>query len=101
MEDARVQKLLSTASIWEMAIKTSLGKLNLEEPFATLIPQQISVNGIEVLSIQFPHLMSVAQLPFHHRDPFDRLLIAQAKMEGLTVIGNDSAWDAYEVARAW
>ncbi len=101
MEDVGTEKLLSMASLWEMAIKVSLGKLTVQEPFEVLVPQQLKVNGIEVFPIQFGHVAAVAHLPLHHRDPFDQLIIAQAKVEGLQVLGNDVAWDAYGIDRIW
>lgn len=81
IEDANNQPMLSMASLWEMAIKLSIGKLSLGQPFETLIPKQMQLNGIELLQIEMAHVVVVAQLPFHHRDPFDRLLIAQAMVK--------------------
>ena len=101
IEKADNQPLLSIASLWEMAIKTSLGKLTLTQPFSELIPQQIELNGIEPLAIDIEHLATVAQLPFYHRDPFDRLLIAQAMVERVPIIGADSQFDAYGLERLW
>ena len=95
------QPLLSKASLWEMAIKVSLGKLTFAQSFERLIPQQIELNGIELLTIEMEHLAVVAQLPFHHRDPFDRLLIAQAKVEQIPIVGADSQFDAYAIERLW
>lgn len=69
---------LSLASCWEMAIRYSLGKLTLSQPLDQFIPEQLSRNGIRLLHIGFRHTAKVAALPFHHRDPFDRLLVAQA-----------------------
>jgi PIN domain nuclease of toxin-antitoxin system len=69
--------LLSTASLWEIAIKTSIGKLILAQPYSVFIPQQLALNSIEILPINLAHLVLLSTLPFHHRDPFDRLLIAQ------------------------
>jgi PIN domain nuclease of toxin-antitoxin system len=83
-----------------MAIKLSLGKLALAQSFEELIPQQIQLNGIEVLAIEVEHLAAVAKLPFHHRDPFDRLLIAQAMVEQIPIVGAGQ-FDAYAVKRLW
>lgn len=94
-------RLLSTASLWEMAIKLSLGRLTLAEPFNLLIPQQLRLNGIELLPIEMAHIVIVATLPFHHRDPFDRLLIAQAMAEGMPILSADPAFDAYAIERLW
>jgi PIN domain nuclease of toxin-antitoxin system len=84
-----------------MAIKLSLGKLRLAQPFDLLIPQQMQLNGIEPLGIEMDHVATVAKLPFHHRDPFDRLLIAQAMVEQIPIVSADTAFDAYGVRRLW
>jgi PIN domain nuclease of toxin-antitoxin system len=99
IEDVANQKFLSVASLWEIAIKSSLGKLILSAPFDTLIPQQLSLNGFELLNIEINHTAVVATLPFHHRDPFDRLLIAQAMVEKMPLVSVDAAFDAYPVTR--
>jgi PIN domain nuclease of toxin-antitoxin system len=101
IEDSDNQPLLSMASLWEMAIKVSIGRLKLSLPFEELIPEQMSLNGIEVLDIRTEHVAKVVQLPFHHRDPFDRRLIAQAKVEEIPVVGADDTFDAYTVTRMW
>lgn len=101
IEDAVNAPLLSVASLWEMAIKTSIGKLVLARPFETLVPDQLEINGIDQLAIDFRHVALVVELPFHHRDPFDRLLVAQALMEGLPIVSADSSLDAYGVKRLW
>lgn len=99
IEDVANQKFLSVASLWEIAIKSSLGKLILSAPFETLIPQQLSLNGFELLNIEVNHTAVVATLPFHHRDPFDRLLIAQAMVEKMPIVSIDATFDAYPVTR--
>jgi PIN domain nuclease of toxin-antitoxin system len=93
--------LLSVASIWEMGIKLSLGKLELTQPFNKFIPTQLHQNGISQLDINFRHINEVVNLPFHHRDPFDRLIISQAITEGTPIISNDNCFDLYEVERIW
>ena len=93
--------LLSIASIWEIAIKSSLGKLNIGMPIEALVEQQIIGNALELLSITTNHLAVVATLPLHHRDPFDRLLIAQAMVENLPIVGIDKIFDEYAVQRLW
>ena len=70
---------LSQASIWEMAIKYSLRKLTFDSPFLEFIEEQITVNDFEILNLKLSHFGQVTKLPFHHRDPFDRMLVAQAK----------------------
>lgn len=101
IEDVGTEKLLIVASLWEMAIKVSLGKLIIKEPFEILVPQQLKLNGIDVFPILLGHVSTIAHLPLHHRDPFDRMIIAQARVEGLQVLGNDKAWDAYGIDRIW
>jgi PIN domain nuclease of toxin-antitoxin system len=95
------RRLLSIAGLWEMAIKVSLGKLTLAQPFDQFIPRQLQLNQIEVLAIELPHLAAVVAMPFHHRDPFDRLMAAQCQVEALPIISTDPAFDAYSVRRIW
>ncbi len=99
--DSGNELFLSAASIWEMAIKTSLGKLILQQPIEQIINEQIQINGLQIINIEPAHALAVASLPWHHRDPFDRLLICQSQLEKLTVLGRDSVMDAYEVDRIW
>ncbi|MEG4045363.1 type II toxin-antitoxin system VapC family toxin [Microcoleus sp. Pol17_C1] len=93
--------LLSTASVWEMAIKYSIGRLTFSMPFMKFIKQQIAVNRIDILEITFDHIEVVASLPLHHRDPFDRLIIAQSMAEQIPVLSVDAIFDAYAIARVW
>lgn len=93
--------LISMASLWEIGIKHSLGKLDLARPFAELIPEELERQRIGLLNIELPHLVELVNLPLHHRDPFDRLIAAQAIVEGLPVISVDSALDPYGVERLW
>ncbi len=93
--------LPSAASLWEVAIKVSLGKLTLAQPFDVFLPEQLVKNAVEVLPISLAHLGAVVALPFHHRDPFDRLLAAQALVEQLPIVSADSALDAYPAQRLW
>jgi PIN domain nuclease of toxin-antitoxin system len=101
IEDVNNDVFLSVASLWEMAIKISLGRLRLAQPFETFIPQQISLNRIGILGITISHTAQVAILPFHHRDPFDRLLIAQALGEQMPIVSRDPEFDAYGITRLW
>lgn len=101
IEDATNEIVISVASLWEMAIKISLGKLQLGQPYDIFIPQQLALNSIGVLDITVRHTAEILSLPFHHRDPFDRLLIAQAGVEHIAIISSDSAFDAYGVNRVW
>lgn len=92
---------ISVATFWEIAIKYSLNKLTLTKPFQEFISEQISINAFTILPIALEHLVAVTQLPFHHRDPFDRLLIAQAQTESLPLISIDNRFDLYPVERCW
>jgi PIN domain nuclease of toxin-antitoxin system len=101
IEDTTNDVFLSVASLWEMAIKISLGRLQFSQPFETFIPQQLSLNRIGMLGITIGHAAQVAMLPFHHRDPFDRLLIAQALVEHVPIVSRDPEFDAYGIMRMW
>ncbi len=101
INDGRNEILFSTASIWEMAIKQSTGKLNLSNPYASFIKEQMRLNDIDLLPITIEHLEIVASLPFHHRDPFDRLLISQVLVENISILSVDIAFDAYPIKRIW
>jgi len=93
--------ILSVASLWEIAIKVSIGKLRLPDAYDKFIPDQVAANDIEVLPISLGHLSVVATLPFHHRDPFDRLIIAQGMVEKMEIISVDGVFDAYPIKRLW
>lgn len=101
IEDLNNNRYVSVASLWEIAIKVSINKLTLSEPFETLIPEQLAENRIELLDISVEHTALIASMPFHHRDPFDRLVAAQAKVEQMTLVSVDAAFDAYGVTRLW
>jgi PIN domain nuclease of toxin-antitoxin system len=101
IEDPSSERLLSAASIWETAIKISIGKLTVGSPFETFVVDQMRANGIELLGILPKHCAIVVSLPFHHRDPFDRLLIAQALVEQVPIVSADASFDAYGVQRIW
>ena len=90
---------VSFASFWEIAIKCSLEKLRLPTAPEKYIPEQMSLNGFDQLEISFRQMMRTAKLPFHHRDPFDRLLIAQALEEELPMVSRDPMVERYGVAR--
>lgn len=93
--------LLSLASCWEMAIKASIGKLRLAGTVERFIPEQLAANHFGRLDINFRHVARVAALPFHHRDPFDRLLAAQAEEEKLAIVSADPVFQSYGVKRLW
>jgi PIN domain nuclease of toxin-antitoxin system len=93
----------STASLWEIGIKLSLNRsdFQLRQGWERLIPEEMSRNGIKRLNLQPAHCATVSKLPWHHRDPFDRLLTAQALCEKRRLLSCDSAFDAYGVRRVW
>ena len=93
--------VLSAASVWEMQLKAMTGKLALRKPLRELISDQIRQNGVEILPVQLEHAYRVESLPFHHRDPFDRLLIAQAQVEGWTLVSHDAAISKYDIPVLW
>lgn len=101
INDENNQIFLSIASVWEMGIKHGLGKLTFNLLFETFITQQISINDFTVLDIKISHITAVTQLPLHHRDPFDRMLIAQAMVENIPIISADIIFDAYPIQRLW
>lgn len=101
IEAAENERLLSTASLWELSIKASLGKLRLTMPIVDLVREHVIGNAMSLLTIAPEHLDVLATLPFHHKDPFDRLIIAQGLAEGIAILGKDRAFDAYGVERVW
>jgi PIN domain nuclease of toxin-antitoxin system len=88
---------VSSVSIWEISIKASLGRLELSGLLSARIPEDLERHGFIALPITFPHALAVRDLPLHHRDPFDRMLIAQARCEDLTLLTADPAIAAYDV----
>jgi PIN domain nuclease of toxin-antitoxin system len=98
--DATNRCFLSIASLWEIVIKSSLGKLELKGNFDRLA-DFLTDNDVELLPITFSHLQRLQQLPFHHKDPFDRIIIAQGLTEGLTIATKDPAFSGYGAAFIW
>jgi PIN domain nuclease of toxin-antitoxin system len=101
IQDPANEKYLSPASYWEIAIKVSIGKLVLHEPYDDFMQRTIPGNGFIILPIEVKHASVVATLPLHHRDPFDRLIIAQAIVEQVPIVSGDKAFDAYPISRLW
>jgi len=99
--DKNHELLLSMASIWEMQIKLLLGKLTLPLPLAAMIAGQQLTNRLKILPIEIPHILELAALPDYHKDPFDRMLIAQTRVEGLTLLTDDAHIAKYPVAVVW
>jgi PIN domain nuclease of toxin-antitoxin system len=92
--------LISTASLWEIGIKTSLNKLTVGSSMAEIF-EMIFKNGFEVLPILPSHIVKNNALPFHHRDPFDRMIIAQALVDTMEVVSKDEIFDKYGITRFW
>jgi len=101
IEDPQNRKLVSVASCWEIGIKAGLHKLDLAEPSRTLLERELPRNNFDLLSITLEHATAVETLPPHHKDPFDRLLIAQAMIEDIPVVSVDDKFDAYSITRLW
>ena len=100
-EDTQNEMFLSVASIWEMQIKHQLGKLELHLPLDKLVSEQVQKNAIQILPIQTAHVFGVAALPDVHKDPFDRLLIAQANVENMVFLSGDGVFKHYPVQIIW
>jgi PIN domain nuclease of toxin-antitoxin system len=92
---------LSLTSIWEIQIKIQLGKLQLNDALPDILRTQQVENNLQILTINLNHIWSLENLPYHHRDPFDRLLIAQAQTEGMTLVSADGIFDLYDVDLLW
>jgi PIN domain nuclease of toxin-antitoxin system len=97
VEDGANELLLSAASSWEMAIKYRLGKLVLPQAPDVYVPSRIAATGVTALPVEHSHALRVVQLPKHHRDPFDRLLIATAQVEGVPILTADRIFAEYGV----
>ena len=92
---------LSAAGSWEIGVKSALGKLRLPEPVVSYVPKRTAVQGIRPLPITHSHALGVSELPGYHSDPFDRLLIGQAQVEGLAILTADRAFRPYHVEIVW
>jgi len=100
MEAEDAELLLSAATVWEMAIKASLGRLRLSDPVETYVGEKIA-QGYRMLPVSWAHAAAVERLPFHHRDPFDRLLVAQALAERFPLVTRDRVFRRYGVRTVW
>ena len=101
LQDPANELVLSAATVWEIAIKLGLGKLALSLPYRQWMNQAIADLGLALLPITVEYADAQAALPWHHRDPFDRLLIAQALTEGIPIVSADAVFDPYGVTRVW
>jgi PIN domain nuclease of toxin-antitoxin system len=98
------EKWVSPASYWEVAIKISAGKYSITQPFEDFCRDAIDLNAFQILPVLPRHAAIVARLPYPangHRDPFDRLIVAQSLVEGMSIVSNDAKLDAYGVSRVW
>jgi len=95
------RRFLSIASVWEISIKTSLKKLEINLPLNEFLSEQFSINSIELLDMNYEHVTNVVNLPFFHNDPFDRILISQAIIEKIPIISCDIVFDKYPISRIW
>ncbi len=101
IENRENERLLSIASLWEMSIKVSIGKLWVDLPFTGMVADHVEGNAIKLLRIKPEHLDILMALPFHHKDPFDRLIIAQAQHENIPILSRDEIFDEYVIQRLW
>jgi PIN domain nuclease of toxin-antitoxin system len=98
---ASSERFLSVASIWEALIKVRIGKLPLPVPAGNYLTAKMSANGVSVLSIKLEHVLQIEKLQLHHRDPFDRILIAQSLQEGWPIITSDPVFKQYPIRVIW
>lgn len=101
IDDPANEMCVSPASYWEIAIKIRLGKYALPNPYEEFMERAIDGNGFVILPVEPKHTAVLTTLPFHHRDPFDRLIVAQAMAEGIDVVSRDVVFDSYSVRRLW
>lgn len=101
LQAERNQVYMSIANAWEMQIKTQIGKLSLSKPWYAIIEEEQASNRFRLLEPTMAHIRQLDELPFHHRDPFDRLLIAQSMVEDLYLVSDDSKFQAYPVRLLW
>jgi PIN domain nuclease of toxin-antitoxin system len=100
LSDSENSLLLSVVSVWEIQIKVQLGKLQMHKPLRDVIVSQQNTNNFTILPVFLPHVLALNELPLHHKDPFDRLIIAQAITEDLTVLSTDSNFSRYTIKLA-
>lgn len=100
-QDQQNSLVPSVASVWEMQLKLQLGKLKLTLPLSEIIENQQQTNHLEILPILLPHVLAVQNLPVHHKDPFDRILITQANVEDAIIVSNDPMFPKYTNKVLW
>ncbi|EFK05919.1 toxin-antitoxin system, toxin component, PIN family [delta proteobacterium NaphS2] len=99
--DQKNSLFFSITSLWEICIKMSLGKLSLKNGWLKTIQNEMKANAINWVPVEIEHCTKLTKLPFHHRDPFDRMLIAQAMVEGMLLLSRDTRLSDYEITRVW
>lgn len=100
-QDDANEIIVSVASVWEIQIKSQLGKLRLKLPLEEIISTQQKANNVQILPITLPHILALDGLPMHHRDPFDRLLVAQTNIENVVLVSRDKIFEQYSVKLLW
>lgn len=93
--------ILSVVCVWEIQIKSQLGKLKLNLPLSEIIQSQRQMNNVQILTVELDHVLELQNLPYHHKDPFDRLLIAQANVEDVLLVSGDSVFSEYPINLIW
>lgn len=101
ISDTQNQVWLSIASVWELAIKISINKLRLVKPLDSFVAEHVSANNLFLLDVEIRHAQALSGLPLHHRDPFDRMIIAQAMIEQMPIVSVDETFDSYPITRLW
>ena len=101
VQDPTNRKFLSLATPWEVGIKVSTGKLTVSQPVEQFFAEEMDANSVQMLPITLAHITRVSTLPFHHRDPFDRMLVAQSLTENIPLVSADTTLDAYGIVRLW
>ena len=99
--NSEIRLFFSAVSLWEICIKISLGKISLKNGWFQTIKDEMALNAVQWLPIEMPHCAEVTKLPFHHSDPFDRMLVAQAIVEDLQLLSRDKNLSAYPIQRIW
>lgn len=100
-QDPTNQLLLSVVSLWEIVTKAQIGKFTLRQPLLEIVEEHVKDNYLQILPVTLPHVLELQNLPLHHKDPFDRMLIAQATTEGATLLSKDGRFTAYKVDVIW
>jgi len=101
ISDKQNELYVSLASVWEIGIKAAIGKITLQDPLEVIISTELQSGNMRLLRIEVSHISAMMGLPFHHRDPFDRLLVAQCIAENMNLVSADGILDSYSVQRIW